>query len=319
MNLTIAFFTNRRDPKFEWFFASLKREVKGDLAGITPILIDYHADDEGRKEETQELFRKFFPDASHLQLIHSTPKPTIWQGAHRLTKNNYFAASNARNTAFALCRDDFIACIDDLSAMVTGWLPNVRHAQQHRYVALGAYKKVMQMSVDDSGIINFEAFPPGVDSRFARGTSEGIMRVTGDWLFGCSFALPIDFALRVNGFDEICDGQGAEDYDFGIRLQRAGCKLFYNRNMLTYESEELHSAPGNERFIRISKETDYKGGRMMSDHVLLNRVRREDRSWTISDRYTLRDLRSQVLGGAGFPIPTEPTTDWRDGKPLNEM
>ena len=219
--LTIAYFTCRRDPRTEWFFSSLKREAV-NVDEIDIIVVDYHADDDGRREDFKYKFHQFFGEQPDDKLRHVCPKPCIWQGKHRLTKNNYFAASNARNTAFALCRGDFIACVDDISALDIGWLPNVMHAKHHKYVALGAYKKVLKMSVNDHGGISYDEYPPGVDSRFSRGTDRGIMQVTGDWLFGCSFALPIEAALTVNGFDEICDGQGAEDYDFGIRLERAG-------------------------------------------------------------------------------------------------
>lgn len=320
MSITIAYFTSRKDPKIEWFFHYIRKQMACDNSHSISqiIIIDYHADDFGRKEFILKHFSKEL-GFSEIDIVHLTPKPCVWQGKHRLTKEDYFAASNARNTAFALCKNDFIACVDDLSAFAPGWLSNVMHAKEHGYIAMGAYKKVNNLQVEIDASLKFDENPKGIDSRWSDGGDGGIVPMEGARFFGCSFAMPIEAALRVNGFDEICDGQGAEDYDFGIRVERTGYKMFYNRNMLTYESEELHFAEGNKCFKRISKPTNYNGKVIGSDHVLLNRVMKEDRTWTISNKYNLRELRNKTLSGQPFPIPTEPKTDWRDGMSLSEM
>lgn len=320
MSLTLAYFTSRRNPHLEWFAASLRREIARE--GFRPrhiLIVDFHADEQGRREETEAALGPIVWDLAPMVEIIA-PKPCVWQGPHRLTTNQYFAASNARNTAFARCREDFIACVDDLSVFAPGWLNQVRHAMEHKYVALGAYKKVLNLRVDKEGGIGFDPYVPGVDSRWNSG-ADGIVMAAGSWFFGCSFAMPLEAALTVNGFDEICDGQGAEDYDFGMRVERAGYKLFYNRNMLTYESEEGHSTPGNQHFIRLSKPMPYDGQyNIGSDHVLLRRVMREtDRVTTISNHYNLRELRNSALAGQPWPIMQNPQHDWRDGTPLSQM
>jgi hypothetical protein len=317
MSLTIAYFTSRQDPKLEWFFASLKRETRGSLNGLQIIIVDYHACERSPGWLQDKIS---YSGVSPLGCIidHIAPKPCVWQGKHKLTKNDYFAASNARNTAFAKCQYDFIACVDDLSALSPGWMDQVKHAQLHKYVALGSYKKVLDLSVSQEGEITHTPFPPGVDSRWNSG-GNGIVNAGGGWMFGCSFALPIEAALKVNGFDEICDGQGAEDYDFGIRLERSGERLYYNRNMLTYESEELHHSEGNHPFKRISKMMQYDGGIIGSDHVLFRMVTRQPRITTLADHYNLRELREKILSGGEFPIPSNPQHDWRDKTPLSEM
>lgn len=314
MNFTIAYFTARKDPKIEWFFRTLKREIENTKISPTQIIIvDFHADEPGRRDTIRSHF-----GITGCDLQHVTPKPSVWQGKHKLTKNEYFAAANARNTAFALCKNDFIACIDDLSAISPGWIDQIRHAIHHNYVALGAYKKVLKLSVDETGFISYTPFEPGVDSRWKSGAN-GVVPAGGGWMFGCSFALRIEHALKVNGFDEVCDGQGAEDYDFGIRLERSGVRLMYNRNMLTYESEEEHFTPGNQAFIRMAKPMQYDGGIIGSDHVLLRKVQFMERITTLSDHYNLRTLREHMLKGGEFPIPQNPRHDWRDGTPLEQM
>lgn len=66
------------------------------------------------------------------------------------------------------------------------------------------------------------------------------MPVTGANLYGCNFALPLEVALKVDGLCEAANRIGGEDTDFGQRVERAGCRCFFNRNMLTYESMEGH-------------------------------------------------------------------------------
>lgn len=309
---SLAYFTNRRDPKIEWMFRSLRREIEGKFAPAQIIVIDYHADDEGRREWLQKIVEKEYGGRS--QIVHSTPKPCAWQGKYRKTKENHFAASNARNTAFALCSEEYIACVDDLSVFATGWYDQVRHAAIHGYIALGAYKKVKNLSVAEDGSYTFEEFPPGTDSRWGRGAN-GIVKADGSWMYGCSFALPIQAAIDVNGFNEKCDGTGMEDVEFGIRLHRKGYKFFYNRNMLTYESEEHHHDPGNEKFTRQSIMTTTG---VMSDWVIYNNVTKTSMIRADGNHFDLRELRENCLNGVAFP-DSKVEMDWRTGKPLREL
>lgn len=308
--ITLAYFTNRREPHFEWFCNTLSRELKANPGvEVDMLVIDYHAEDPDRREAFQHVFSTL-TGRSSIRVVE--PKPCAVQGRYRKTSANYFAASNARNTAFALCRTNYIACVDDLSALNPGWLGQVLHAEQHKYVVLGAYKKVLELRVGNDGWISYTPFPPGVDSRWAQGSDNGIVRAGGSWMFGCSFGLPITAAEKVNGFDELCDMVGMEDVEFGIRLERAGCELYYNRNMLTYESEEMHSAPGNEKFIRES--VPHKSG-VNSDWYIYNTVVKTHKTWTEGNDFTLSDMRKSVFAGNPFPMPTK-TIDWRTGQPF---
>lgn len=314
--ITIGYLTSRKDPKLEFFLRTLKRETRNSAGGIQLIVVDFclNDDDGTRKKWLENLAKTDGPDG--LEILHVPPKPCVWQGKHRKTVQHHFAASNARNTVFALAKNDFVACVDDLSALLPGWLDNALHARHHGYVALGSYKKVLKLDVNADGAISFEHFQPGVDSRWNLGSDLGIREATGSYMFGCSFALPVEFAMAVNGFDEICDGTGFEDVEFGCRLERASCKIFYNRNMCTYESEEGHGAEGNQKFVRESKMTTCG---LMSDWWIKNNRIDSRETWTIGNKFNLRELRTHMLAGGEFPIPEEPKHDWRDGKPLGEI
>lgn len=321
--LTIAYFTCRTDPKVEWFFRSLNRELKGDWTNIHIIIVDYlcQYNPEERHAYYEYVYKQYIP-ASNVQIV--SPKPSPWQGKHRVTQNQYFAASNARNTAFSYCKTNYIACIDDLTVIKEGWLDIILWGQKMNYVVLGSYAKVKHLECKEDGSYSFDAnsLTSGLDSRFNHPslTNPHFTRVAGSWLFGCSFALPLQLAVKVDGFDEACDGQGAEDYDFGIRLGRVTHEIYYSKQMFTYEDDDLHFAPGNEKFVRESKvltqDTTMKTKvGMSSDHAMLQNVM----SHTSCLPFLPTNLAHLRTICPNFPTTFENAVDWRDGKKLQDM
>ena len=144
--LTIAYMTNRREPRVDWFFASLARELStaaaGELGNLRCVVVDFWADESGRRA----TFAALAP--AGVELVHVPPKPTVWQGPHRLTGRDYFAAASARNTALCLAPDGWIAYVDDLSVLLPGWLAACRQGCQVHGVVCGAYKKVLFLEVE---------------------------------------------------------------------------------------------------------------------------------------------------------------------------
>lgn len=325
--LTIAYLTFRLNPRFEWFAASLKRELRTserNQSSVQIVVID------GRHP------RKLKADFS---FEHHPPKPTVWQGAHRLTRRDYFAAANTRNTAFAVARGDHVAFVDDLSVLLPGWLEAHTHAAANGYVLAGTTCKHKNIKVDDEGLVTrYDEFLPGIDSRLAQLTQDGPIRCSGGWLYGGTFSVPLEHALRVNGQDEIHDTIGGEDYDFGERLERSGSEIFINRTCGTIEDEDGHHIGGcrdksvlHTATLRISGDGESDGllgldkavsgddGPYSSNTLYFKLKRENHRVWTVGNTFDLRELRDCVLSGAPFPIPTEPSTHWVDGQPLSEM
>src|SRR4030095_12589600 len=180
MSLTIAYSTARRDPKLQWFLRSLHRETRGDYTDIRIVIIDFYALDRDKPVE------RFNNDFHWLP-----PKPNPWQGPHRLTKENWFAAANARNTALCLALDGYIAYVDDLSVLLPGWLLQVRAAMSAGYITCGAYKKVKNLEVDKKGnVVNYTELAAGIDNRLAHAST--LTDCAGNWLYGCSCAIPVD-------------------------------------------------------------------------------------------------------------------------------
>lgn len=338
--ISIGYFTNRSEPHFDWFCDSLHNQITEEMRGkIEVIFVDHKlwqsdwVAKEGFFFTIPAAFNNFIHDrdrfeklkaivAGRFDFVHLAPMPCRWNGPFRATHEEYFAAGNARNTFLAAAKHPYLAHVDDLSVLMPGWFNQVLHAVQGGYCVAGAYKKMRDMVVEKGNLVSFTDFPAGCDSRWDRGSSDGVVPWTGAGLFGCSFGAPLELLLDVNGNDEYCESQGAEDYDLGMRLERAGGRFFYNRNMLTYESEEDHFKDTPLKRLRKMVTADrlpsgYQGD-PMSDHVMLNRVRKENRFTTLST-HDMRKIRSIYQDRKVFAVPQGEAIDWRDGEPLSNL
>jgi hypothetical protein len=299
-SLTIAYMTNRKEPHFEWFFDSLLNQDNN--LELNVLVVDRYA-----LERPIDDFNGYFHDFFRVE-----PKPCVWQGKNRLTKSDYFAASNARNTALCLCDTEWIAYVDDLSVLLPGWLERVKAAMQGNYIACGAYQKVKNLVVENGLVKSFEDFPQGRDTRIPLANKD-LFPHQGSWLYGCSLAGPVEAFLSVNGWDENCDSCGGEDTALGYRLSNAGYKLMFDKKMMTYESEEGHHS--GEVFKRVDK------GNRPDDksHALLRMALETKWAPNYFGEGGIRELRNRVLKGEPFPVMTIPQHDFFDGQPISEM
>lgn len=299
---SIAYFTNRRDCRIEWFWSSLMRQGG---AGIPVIVVDFYQDE---RDVSKYPWNEICNQSKHIE-----PKPYVWSGKHRLTSRNYFSAASFRNTAIIVCQTEYLVFVDDISVLLPGWLDAVKRAVEFPGITLGAYKKVKNLIVEHGEVKSFEPFPPGVDSRWNHGSDTDTVIASGSWLFGCSFAAPLEALLKVNGSDENSDPSGGEDYTLGIRLQNAGYSFRYDRRMLTYESEELHHI--EPPFLRIDP------GQSPRDrsHALLHLAMGSNYAANFFGDGGIRAVRERVLAGEPMPIIKIPQHDFFTGKPLSEM
>jgi hypothetical protein len=313
MNLSIVYLTSRKQSCVEWFVDSLHRQAAhvSDL-NIQLVFVDTRLwyDGEPRRQEFIDAV------AGRFDFVHTPPKDTVWQGPRKLTQEDYFCASSARNTGCMHAKHEYLLFVDDLSVLMPGWLGNAMHAAKEGYVVCGAYKKVFNLVVEDGVAVSYDENPKGVDSRLQFGSYEGIIPWYGNALYGCSFGCPTESFLTVNGFDELLDGQGGEDTDFGLRLERAGNKIYYNINMMTLESEELHGQlPVMKRIIKKAAD-----GGLDASWVCLNRVQQETtRIRPMQELYELREERARVLAGEQPTFINAPQHHWFDGMALSEM
>lgn len=346
MHLTLSYFTSRDDPRFAWFCDSLCRQASTeDLAGMQIVFVDgklpaltHEAADlyfrrDGRFPLADEAHHNWARRAQldravrgRFKYLHIPPLPCEWQGPFRITKKDWFCAANSRNTAFIVAEKPYIVCVDDLSILGPIWLAQVRHAAESGYIVCGAYKKLLQMKVVDGELVSFTEHPPGVDSRWGAGSDGGIVPWHGSGMYGCSFGVPTHLVEKIDGCDSWCNGAGAEDYDFGIRLERAGGVFYYNRNMVTFESEEGHgeepALPRECKFVAPERlpgslREHYPDG-LMSDHVMLQSVIREKRILP-HGKNQIAEMRRQWQRERVVQIPQRPQTDWRDGADLSTL
>jgi hypothetical protein len=238
----------------------------------------------------------------------------VWQGTHRLTTKDYFAAANARNTALCHAPDGWIVFADDQAVLMPDWYSRVRAAIEGNYIVFGAYKKASFMNVVNGELLGSDIKQSGIDSRWGIGSADKAVPASPTLLYGASFALPVSAMLRVNGMDEKCDPVGGEDYNLGIRLGNSGWKDFrYDRRMLTIESEDLAGA--EPAFVRVDKGVSPND----ASHALLEMSSKSSRAANSHLGMSMEELRQQILAGHEFPIVREPAHDFFDNQPLCEM
>src|SRR5689334_7069832 len=94
-SLTVCYFSGRGPAaNYQWFLDSLHNQLNGRKVEV--IHIDFDA-----------------PEFDGTQRFHVAPKPTIWQGKYKVTREDWWAASSGRNTGIALCKTKWIAFVDD--------------------------------------------------------------------------------------------------------------------------------------------------------------------------------------------------------------
>lgn len=324
MSLTVAFFTGRLQPKTEWFLDSLHRETGGNYEGIKVVIVDFY--------RSKDLWPEYAHiglgargahlqprDETYARFTHVAPKPTVWQGPHRLTKADYFAAANARNTAICLAPDGYIAFVDDLSVLMPGWLNAVREAQARGYIVCGAYGKLLNMVVENGELKSHTPHPAGKDHRWDNNTPLAAIPCASSWTYGCSLGAPVEAFLKINGYPEAADGLGYEDAIVGPALARHGYEIRFDRRMLTYESEELHA-----QLPVMLREDPCRGDQHANprddmSHAMLRNFANATRFENYFGEEGIRGLRKRVLAGEPFPVMGIPQHRWFDSKPLSEL
>lgn len=322
MLLTISYITSRPIPRFDWFFESLRLQLRpGD--DIELVIVDFFAQacdgwtEEDVEQRLVETESQFVASGIGGLLFHVPPKPTVWAGPYRVTKHNWWHASGCRNTALCMANGDWFACVDDRCVLLPGWMTAVRAAMADTYAVVGTYEKRTGITVEN-GVIKHGGIVTGEDTRLAyvnehysiHAHLKNPYSAPGEWFYGCSFALPLEWALRVNGFDETADSSSGEDYLFGLMLQNNGFELRFDLRMAMVEdrSPEAIGTP----MLRKDKGTSPAD----KSHALLAKLRGQRRA---HHPWDLRAIRANTLRGAPWPNPDWPVLDWYDNQPVKDF
>lgn len=319
---SIVYPTYRGEPAFEWLADSLAPQL-GDADDVELIVVDgaYSA-------ERGERWRRAV--AGRFALHHVRAKPSPYNGAHRLTQRDYFAAASARNTGLVYARRPYVFFIDDSSVLMDGWWRAGREAIRGGMVVAGAYYKCWDMRVVQGALETYRRDASGADSRWTLGDARRAVRVGGGQLFGGSIGAPRELLLQVNGFDELCDSIGGEDWHLGVRLEFAGAPIYYDRRMLSLESEELNrlgtpflrvdpTLPPDaymERLGDFGVRRRHVPGACDSSHMLLDIVHGTGSPGTHGNYYWLADLDEATLEAT---VRRFPRGRWFDGVPLADL
>lgn len=301
MKLTVCYITARHDPHIEWALADLAAQRKpGD--NISLVAIDFF----GRSQS--ELGIR--PEHALERTIIAKPKPNIWGGEYRVTRDHWWHKSAAANTALVLAPTDYVVFLDDRCHLAPTWLDAVRAGYNDRTsVLLGTYEKL-----EDHHVGN-EREPIGRDGRLSH-SPHGMRGCPGGWLYGCCFALPLAWALEVGGFEEALDGMSFEDCIFGMMLSNAGRRCDFVPGLRVIQDR----TGGKTNVHRASFKRTDKGPEPAD---LTNPSRPWDKTHESIARFGSRShtdpaytddplkLRELIRAGGPFPLP-DPTRDYRD-------
>ena len=331
MKLSLVTCTLRKEPRFDWMADSLMASAaKHEQVEWELIVVDgqlwYQPDRRDRLQaafgEARRLHPTRLPNVRHVE-----PKPTVWQGPHRLTSKDWFALCNARNTGLCYATGQQVVFFDDCTVLDEDFLRWHWRAGEKGVGHAGSFRSYTRASVRDAKVVDGEFHPGGIKD--IRG--EDFRTAYGGWLWGLNMGFPLEAALAVNGYDEKYDGQaGSEDCDFGVRLDRIRCKLYYNPKCLIYQILETHEPlDGHSSWTPVPelerprpKELVLKrdGIPHFANEKLIEILADDTvRYAPLGNPFNLREMRDAVQRGEDFPIPTEPSLDWRDGQPLKEM
>jgi hypothetical protein len=288
MRITIAYVTSRRSPRLDWTLRGLEAQAEpGDE--IELIVVDAL----GRPPTEIGLV----PCSPVKSVIAAEPKPCAWQGRQRVTGRDWWAMANARNTAVALAGADYLVFLDDRCWLGPGWLASVRRAEASREsVVVGAYEKI-------------EVGRVSRDHRLIR-EPRGRRDCGGGWLYGCTFGLPLEWLLDVNGFEEGCDGLSGEDYVLGLMLGNRGRRIDFDPRMLVRQER----SGVDHGCVRADKGTSPRD----KSNAALARFGGRTRTEFTPD---LRAIRAAIAAGGRFPDVDRgaPHLDWYDGQPIRDM
>lgn len=164
-------------------------------------------------------------------------KPTLW---HKLDR---FALQNARNTGIIHAKGELLFFIDPYQIFNRDILQEAWDAWEFRreYLTFQHITKIYYGATDEL-IQNWRHFHKGWRKVLTRGkwvamlNMPGMDKMPNNQTWGYGFTVSLADTLKINGFDEIYDGNyGSDDGEFGHRLQIASSRNRFCSKNIMYE------------------------------------------------------------------------------------
>jgi len=232
------------------FYPTLKSLARQTFRDFELIIVD--ALWEQRRHHD---FSKLKFDVKH---VPPHPNHSFW------VRRGLWGVCGMLNTALLYCEGELIVRIDDCCEFKpwylerfwehyqSGWFPMAMHIRYHagkparvdeNYLREGYEAKYAQMPSEDRAMLLKRLYgEEGLvrDTRWPMVERMGRMKAPPEWFYGYS-SFTLDAILRVNGFNELCDGtKGQEDQELGVRLAIAGYDNFLlDKDLWVIEHEHL--------------------------------------------------------------------------------
>lgn len=278
---------------FQWFVETLISQYESGVVTDQIVFIDsfLHHDDE-REEKLKSIVNGRF------EYLHIPPKPSIWRGKYRKTKTNFFDVSSTRNTGILVAKHDHVVFVDDLSALTDGWIGHHRKAASEKFVLCGAYDKVSKIVIENNKVVSYAGNKADVRANAQEGKE--IIAIHGGWVFGQNVSFPLEFLVKINGYDEFLARRGCEDCNLGVRLELAGYKnkIFYDKNCLIIEDEAMHWGPENpvdEFYAKRVWKSDYKRHQEVSEFMCKTMDEIEKRNLYVEKNFRTIDTNFNLI------------------------
>jgi hypothetical protein len=189
------------------------------------------------------------------------------------------------------------------------WLQSIREAMDGNYAVCGTYEKRHNMTVEN-GVIKNGGIITGRDNRDT-GRDPYPRTVDGGFWYGCTNALPLEWALNVGGYPEdVCDGLSFEDVPFGMLLRNNAYPIKFDARMKMIEDRTP------DKLGPAMKRSDYGVSPNDKSHEVLKKFRTAK---TSQNSYDIRAVREAVLRGEPFPPPSASHNEWFTGRPIVEL
>lgn len=329
MKISIVYCTMRPEPKFKLAADSIAANLEWLK---TQVELEWIIVDHLTRGANWHSRHSSIDDAvsDRFKYKHVPPKPCRWQGQTKLTTKDYPALCNARNTGLCYATGDYVIFADDCCAFGPGWLEFHVMCARLGGAGVGTYNTYKTANIKGSLLIS--GVPSGFkDSRDPTQlpANQGItcgqrIRSCGAWFYGINCGAPMEYILKVNGFDEAYDGQyGSDDCDFGVRIERAGCKLYHSSSARVYHILDTHDLVFEAGAAAWGSETPRKlvGGQPSNDFLIKQLLSDPHRYYPVGNWFSLYELKHkfQTIRESAFPLGNEMYWDWRDGQLLEEM